>query len=115
MASPRLSDLTEAQWQRIVTDTAQLGGWAVYHTHDSRRSPRGFPDLALARPPYLVTAELKTDARASRPTPEQRDWLTVLAACSEHHAYLWRPADWLGVQALLLRRRLDLLAPWGAS
>ena len=43
--------LTEADVQRGLIEAAQTGGWLVYHTHDSRRSRKGFPDLVLVRPP----------------------------------------------------------------
>lgn len=43
-----------------VVDAARLNGWLVYHTHDSRRSAEGFPDLVMLRLSRMVVAELKT-------------------------------------------------------
>ena len=61
--------LTEADVQRGLIEAAQTGGWLVYHTHDSRRSRKGFPDLVLVRPPKVIFAELK--GPGGRVTPEQ--------------------------------------------
>ena len=52
---------TEKAFQFAVIQLARLNGWMVYHTHDSRRSEPGWPDLALCRPPRLVLAKLKSD------------------------------------------------------
>lgn len=70
--------LSEAQWQAHVEG---LLGWCgyelLYHTFDSRRSRRGFPDIVALRmsdrPTVLVVIELKSEA--GRVTPEQYAWL----------------------------------------
>ena len=36
---------TEKGFQAAVVELARLRGWLVYHTYDSRRSAKGFPDL----------------------------------------------------------------------
>lgn len=54
---------SEAELQRMVTRLADTLGWTLqYHTHDSRRSQAGFPDLVLVHPGQgrIVYAELKT-------------------------------------------------------
>ena len=61
--------ITEKQFQSDVEQAARLLGWLVYHTYDSRRCERGYPDLTLN---YLVKrriifAELKSQ-RGHRPT-----------------------------------------------
>ncbi len=38
----------EGDFQAGVVRLAELRGWLVYHTHDSRRSQPEFPDLTLA-------------------------------------------------------------------
>ena len=43
------STLKESDFQRAVIEMARLHGWLVYHTHDSRRSAPGFPDLVLVQ------------------------------------------------------------------
>ncbi len=88
-------NLTEKEWQSRVTDLATLHGWRWYHTHDSRRSPSGFPDLTLVRGNRLIFAELKSNT--GRATTEQEAWLTALRQVSHSAhvaAFLWRPADW---------------------
>lgn len=82
--------LSEGAFQTQVLDLAALRGWRPYHTHDSRRSHKGWPDLVLARPPRLIAVELKTDT--GRLTPEQRRWLIDLEACGLE-VDLWRPRD----------------------
>ena len=41
--------MRERQFQRTITDLADLHGWTWYHAHDSHRSNAGFPDLVLIR------------------------------------------------------------------
>jgi len=84
--------VSEKAFQAQVLDLARLSGWRCYHTHDSRRSAPGFPDLAMVRPPVIVFAELKTDTGKVR--REQRDWLATLGGCESVEAALWRPGDW---------------------
>ena len=85
--------MTEKQLQGAVVEYARLGGWLVCHTHDSRRSEPGYPDLCMVRDGRLVFAELKS--AKGRTTTAQDDWLEALAevgGCAE--VYLWRPDDW---------------------
>ena len=90
----------EKQWQATVIQAAQTLGWTTYHTHDSRRSEPGFPDLVLAREPLLMFVELKTDKPSSKCTDAQKRWLTLLANCGQA-CYVWRPSDWEAVRELL--------------
>ena len=86
----------------MVTDWASLlRGWRVYHTHDSRHSAAGFPDLVAVRDGRLVFAELKSDDPRSKPTREQRAWAAELDATECAEVYLWRPADWDTVRQTL--------------
>lgn len=88
---PPRRPISEAQFQHQVEHLAALFGWRAYHTHDSRRSVPGFPDLTLVRGKRLIFAELKT--LRGRPTPAQREWLAALDACSSVSAVLWRPSQ----------------------
>lgn len=81
----------ETDFQEQVVSLALLCGWLVYHTYDSRRSRKGFPDLVLVKPPRVIFAELK--AADGRTTVEQREWLDALNRCPGVEAYLLRPAD----------------------
>lgn len=89
------SQMTEKSLQAQVITTARTAGWLVYHTHDSRRSQPGFPDLVLVHPrrQLVLYRELKTER--GRVRPEQRQWLTALAEAGAD-AGVWRPSDWLG-------------------
>lgn len=84
--------LTERQFQGTVEDMARALGWRIYHTHDSRRSAPGFPDLVMihVRQKRTLWRELKT-ARG-RVSPSQREWLADLLAAREDAA-VWRPTD----------------------
>jgi len=92
----RESDLLQA-----VREAARWLGLRPYHTHDSRRSEPGFPDLVIVGPGGVLFREVKT-ARG-RVTPDQRRWLDALSAAGAD-AGVWRPGDWpLGVLADLRR------------
>lgn len=93
--------MREREWQAQVVQAARLLGWSVYHTHDSRRSEPGWPDLALVRE-RLVMAELKTDT--GRVSEAQQRWLALLDAAGVE-TYLWRPRDVDSVLSVLRRRR----------
>jgi hypothetical protein len=94
--------VSEKQFQAQVVELAGYCGWLCYHTHDSRRSAPGFPDLVLVRPPRLIFAELKTETGKLR--PEQKAWLEALTGCIEaSESRLWRPRDLEEIQTLLKR------------
>ena len=83
--------MTEKQLQTVIIQLAELTGWLVYHTHDSRRSNPGFPDLVMARGPRIIFAELKSAKGKTR--PEQVKWLAALSL-AHGEVYTWRPAQW---------------------
>lgn len=97
--SPLPDDLSEAAFQRTVVDLAQWRGWRSYHTHDSRRSSPGWPDLVLVRGDRLLAVELKT--RTGRVTADQRAWLAALGQVPGVEAFVWRPSDWPEIQQCL--------------
>ena len=86
--------MTERDFQQWITDFATLNGWLVYHTHDSRRSNPGFPDLVLVRDGALMFLECKT--MKGKVTPAQQMWLTHLESTDSITAVV-RPSDrqWL--------------------
>lgn len=94
--------MSETEFQQKIIDWAKLNGWMHYHTHNSQRSPSGFPDLVLVRPPEIIYAELKAEKKY--PTPKQRIWIASLEACGQE-VYLWRPSDWTEIENRLRRRR----------
>ncbi len=90
-ARDQLPPETEKQWLGMVVDLAQTLGWEAYHPWLSIHSPRGWPDLALCRPPRLILAELKTE-KGKLTVPQER-WLELLRAVPGVEVYLWRPSD----------------------
>ncbi len=83
--------ISEKQFQAQVIELAELTGWLVYHTYDSRRSQAGFPDLVMIRAPRIIFAELKSADGKIR--LEQQMWLDELRKCAGVETYLWRPDD----------------------
>ena len=84
--------MPERELLERVRSLARVLGLLVYHTHDSRRSEPGFPDLVIAGHGRVLYAELKT--QRGRLTDAQRLWISQLQdAGSEVH--LWRPQDLL--------------------
>ncbi len=82
----------EAFQQWVINAAVQLG-WnreLIYHTRDSRRSTKGFPDLVLCRPPRLIWAELKMPGK--KLTEAQTFWAWALKE-SGQEVYVWRPTD----------------------
>ena len=79
--------MREADFQRPVVDLAKLWGWAVWWTKWSLHSPKGLPDLIMARGERLLLAELKVNAPLS---PEQRESRWVFAGTTTE-GYVWRP------------------------
>jgi hypothetical protein len=80
---------TEAEFTRLVLQVARAKGWARrYHTHDSRRSSKGFPDWVMVNVAQkrILFLELKGWG-ARKPSDEQLEWLADLAACGAE-AYL---------------------------
>ncbi len=92
--------ISEKDWQRQVTDAAEMFRWTWAHfrpamTSMGWRTPvsgpmgAGFPDLILCRGDRLLMAELK--AEHGRLTPAQRDVLDLLGRAVP--VYTWRPTD----------------------
>lgn len=88
-----LDGMSEKDFQTGVLKLAQFHGFTLrYHTHDSRRSAPGFPDLVLinTRTGRILWRELKTNK--GRVSLDQQAWLDGLAACGLD-AGVWRPND----------------------
>ena len=83
--------ISERDLQRQVLDLARILGWSAYHPMLSKWSERGWPDLALCRPPRLVFIELKREN--GKVTEDQIRWLNMLGECIGVETYLFRPSD----------------------
>lgn len=88
--------MTEAELLTAVTTgtarhpglCALLGVW-WYHTHDSRRSTSGWPDLVLVARKVLFR-ELKTDTGGLSPEQRRVGYKLTAAGCDFE---VWRPKD----------------------
>ena len=96
--------MREAQLQLACESTATRYGWTVYHETDSRKSPKGLPDLIMLSPiqrdgsVVLAMIELKTEK--GKLTTDQEIWLTKLGKVERLVTGVMRPAGWLHFLAL---------------
>src|SRR5690606_25377268 len=86
---PLAAAMSEAQLLATIRRACRTLGLLCYHTHDSRRSEPGFPDLVIVGS-RMIIRELKTERGRLR--PEQRTWLDALTAAGQD-ADIWRPGD----------------------
>lgn len=96
---------SERSFQNQVLALASLRGYLTYHTHDSRRSEPGFPDVCLVKVKgdgfgRLVFLELK--AVGGTVSPEQRCWIESLAAVPGVVAQVVTPEDWSLIEYILV-------------
>lgn len=82
--------VSERKLQDMVIEACHVLGLKVYHTHDSRRSQPGFPDLTIVGRDVEFW-ELKSPE--GKLTPDQREWIDALLAAG-CHAGVYRPQDW---------------------
>lgn len=96
-----LPKITEKQFMAQVIELASVLGWRVYHTHDSRHSAAGFPDLMLLRGTVMIVAELKVGTHM--PTQAQREWIGAFVRLRWENCqvFVWRPTDWDEIEAAL--------------
>lgn len=110
MKSPTLPAITERQFQEQILQLAAIMGWECVHfrpaqTRHGWRTPvqgslgPGWPDLVLVRDDRIIFAELKRDG--GKATPEQERVLRLLGATGHAEVYIWRPAAFDAITALL--------------
>ncbi len=87
--------MSEREFQAHVKAEAKRCGWEAYHTHDSRRSDEGFPDLVMIRGPVLLVAELKV--KKNTITPAQEKWLQLFEGVGAR-VFRWRETDWFEIK-----------------
>ena len=83
---------SEKDFMGKVVELARLQGWKVYHTHDSRRSDPGFPDLVLCRGGRILFWELKS--AKGRMVKAQLEWAEALGKCFGVEVGIYMPQDW---------------------
>ena len=83
--------MTERDLLDAVRQACRWSALLVYHTHDSRRSERGFPDVVICGPSGVLFRELKSST--GRLSPAQREWLDKLRQAGADAA-VWRPDSW---------------------
>lgn len=83
--------ISERQFQAQVELYATARGFMVYHTHDSRRSHAGWPDLVLCKPETRQLAFVELKSETGRVTEPQRKWLKALHDCGLK-AQVFRPS-----------------------
>lgn len=102
----------EAVFQSEVIRLARQYGFLVYHTVNSRKSVKGWPDLALLKPTRLIVAELK--AEDGKLSPEQITWIETFGEFERYglamgfegfESYVWRPSQMSEILAILAGNR----------
>ena len=91
-ARPRRDgSMSEAALMEHIRALARRSGWLVYHTHDSRGSEAGFPDLCMVNGRRLVFWEIKT--HSGKVTIPQAQWLDMLSRVQLVETAVIRPRD----------------------
>src|SRR5687768_9340237 len=103
--------MTEAQFQKQVTDLAEYQGWQWLHVeqragnadgrgwHTPIKGPlgKGFPDLLMVRGRTLLFIELKAQrgilSEAQKAMQQTLQWVGL--------TYVWRPSDWPEIAEVL--------------
>jgi hypothetical protein len=113
--------LSEREWALMVERAFSLGGWRFYHPHDPRRSETILDYIAWRD--RLIWVELKTQrGRLSRDrvikgryghvhvVNGQFETVRSLKEAGQE-VYVWRPADWDEVLAVLGVQDVSVSAP----
>jgi len=83
--------MSEQAFQAAVTEALTRAGWTWYHTHDSRHSPAGFPDVVALRRETCLIIECKSATGTL--TPAQQTWLAAWRRIVGIEVHVWRPDD----------------------
>jgi hypothetical protein len=107
VTSSALAVLTEAQFQRTVTEALRVHGWKVWHNTVAWRSDAGWPDLVAVHPGQkrVLFLELKTER--GKLSEKQGHWRDLLVEAGQEW-YCLRPSDWELAQAIF---RGDVRSP----
>ena len=97
--------MSESDLYEQIREVALLAGWMIYHTHDSRRSYAGFPDVTLCRASTLWFLELKREG--GRVTATQKEWIDALQEVAGVRAAVIYPRDLDRLRDLLVAEPED--------
>jgi hypothetical protein len=89
-----------AEMAEVIVLARALRWRRIYHTHDSRRSNPGFPDLVLCKPPRLLFLEIKV-LPGGRESDPQIEWMRALRECGAEAYTVWLPDEWNALRDLL--------------
>jgi len=92
-----------------VTEALGYMGWRTYHTHDSRRSNPGFPDIVAVKGSRLIFLELKSEK--GKVKVEQIKWLDDLVR-THSEVYLVRPSTQDAFMRAVSRLGSDVSTHW---
>ncbi|OGO06598.1 MAG: hypothetical protein A2Y92_04020, partial [Chloroflexi bacterium RBG_13_57_8] len=93
--------MTEAELQQSIIDAAAKLGYGHYHTHDSRRSDYGWPDLVLIHEGKRRVLFIEVKSSGGRVTPAQVVRLDALARCGQE-VYIVRPEEYEEIIEVLM-------------
>lgn len=85
--------MPEKQFQEkhVVPALRRHGFTHIFHVHDSRHSPAGFPDILAIRGHELHVVELKREGKEA--TVEQQSWLYAFRQVAGIVVHgVWRPS-----------------------
>ena len=100
---------TEEDFRISIKNHAVVNGWLFYHTYNSRRSDKGYPDCTFVRDGRIVFAELKLHKKGTvkgDPAESQVEWINELYKVHKRspktvEVYVWRPRDWDIIEQVL--------------
>jgi hypothetical protein len=95
--------IAECDVQRTLTETADALGAIWHHETDSRRTKRGWPDLAIPVAPVFWVIECKKELEQLE--PPQAVWAAAVSACTEVRYRLVRPSNLAEVVEEITRER----------
>lgn len=89
---------SEAEFQsEVIEKLLKPNKWRWYHTHNSRRSVAGYPDLTCVRE-RVVFIELKTEEGVE--SADQLNWIDDLKRAGAE-VYVFRPSQWWEIAEIL--------------
>lgn len=90
---------SEKQLQEKVNRDFAGEGWLFYHTHYSKGSQDGFPDLVALREETGRQVVIELKVKDNKPTADQRAWMRAFRR-SGSEVYLFYPRDFYTIVKL---------------